>query len=292
MSGQGHIICAGRVYVDLIFDGLPRLPSLGTEVYAQALGFFPGGGAFITAAHLRATGRDVALAGYMPVAPFGTALSEAMATADLDLSLCAVTPPGCDPQVTIALLQAADRAFVTRRSGPPVPKLTASALRGARHLHIGELSTLADAPWLIDVARDAGLTVSLDCSWDEGLGPEVAALIARVDVFLPNEGEVAHLTGQGLSPPFAPVTVVKQGAAGATAHVGTERLHVAARKGPVVDTTGAGDAFNAGFLDLWLSGAPMTACLDAGHACAARAISYHGGFQPELQPPALKESTA
>lgn len=292
MTRRDHIICAGRVYVDLIFDGLPRLPSLGTEVYAQGLGLFPGGGAFITAAHLRALGRDVALAGYLPTAPFGAALSQAMETADIDLGLCAAAPPGSDPQVTVALLQAADRAFVTRRSGPPVPKLTSAAVRGARHLHIGELATLAEAPWLIDAARQAGLTLSLDCSWDEGLGPDVAALIAQVDVFLPNAAEVAHLTGQGLCPPFAPVTVVKQGAQGATAYVGSERVHVAARKGPVVDTTGAGDAFNAGFLDRWLSGAPIAACLDAGHGCAARAISYHGGFQPQLPASALKESTA
>lgn len=291
MTHSGAIICVGRLYCDLIFEGLPRLPSLGTEVYASGLGLHPGGGAFITAAHLQALGHTARLASLMPGTPFDGVVTEAICSASVDVSLCAPAGPGADPQITVALLQGGDRAFVTRRSGPAIPPLGPGALRGARHMHIGELATLTEAPWLLDVARGAGLSVSLDCSWDETLSGELSALIGAVDVFLPNAAEVAHLKGLGLTVPMAPLTVVKQGAEGATAYDGSKSVHAPADRVQVVDTTGAGDAFNAGFLDRWLAGAPVQACLAAGHACAARAISYLGGFQAMPVDAAIKEVT-
>lgn len=290
MSANGAVLCAGRLYCDLIFGGLPRLPSLGTEVYAETVRVAPGGGAFITAAHLRALGEAVRLASVLPGPHFGPVLAEALAEADLDMTMCATAEPGADPQITVALSRDSDRAFVTRRSGAAVPRFGSAALRGVRHLHIGELATLHDAPWLLDVARAVDATVSLDCSWDETLSTRVANLIARVDVFLPNAAEVAHLERLGLSAPFAPLTVVKNGASGATAYAETEIRHVAARKVPVVDTTGAGDAFNAGFLSRWLAGASLQQCLEAGHDRAATAIGYAGGFRrPENVPELVRQ---
>ena len=124
-----------------------------------------------------------------------------------------------------------------------------------------------------------GLTVSLDCSWDDALTAEaVAASIAQVDVFLPNEDEVAHLRHLGVPEPFAPVTVVKCGADGAWARAEGKTLRAPACAAEVVDTTGAGDAFNAGFLHAWLSGRPMADCLAAGNRSGAASVATRGGF--------------
>ena len=280
------ILCVGRLYCDLIFSGMPRLPSLGTEVFAGGAGLYPGGGAFITAAHLSKLGRPVALAAMLPGPPFQSAMADQMAAAAIDLSLCRALPDGADPQITAALLGDGDRAFVTRRSGPACPPLSSRVLQGMNvgHLHIGELSTLAEHPELIVIARDAGLTVSLDCAWDETMDPSgLSALIAQVDVFLPNEAEVGWLIEHGVTIPPTSLVVTKRGAGGSEAIQKGQHFKAPVEKVNVVDATGAGDAFNAGFLDAWLQGLMLPKCLTAGNRQGGFAVQGLGGC-PDIKP--------
>ncbi len=280
---RGAVLCVGRVYCDLIFSGAPRLPSMGTEVYAEGLELHAGGGAFITAAHLAALGRRSGLAACLPGAPFADAVRGDIRAAGIDTSLCALAPSGVDPQVTVVIAGQGDRAFLTRRTGPALPPLDIGDLirSGAGHLHIGELATLAEHPGIVAAARTAGMTISLDCGWDETLdGSDLARLIAAVDIFLPNRSEAEHLSAAGLPERPAPLTVVKCGADGARALWADGSASAPAQAAVPVDTTGAGDAFNAGFLDAWLSGSPVPICLAAGNAAGARAIERCGGFSP------------
>ncbi|MEL6800238.1 MAG: PfkB family carbohydrate kinase [Pseudomonadota bacterium] len=287
-SPHKGVLCVGRLYCDLIFTGVPRLPSYGTEVFAEGFGVHAGGGAVITAAHLSALGRRTALAAMLPSAPFADLVMPELRAAGLDLSLCRPNPTGA-PQVTVAMAGAGDRAFLTRRTGPPFPEITRADLAGVGHIHIGELGTLIERPGILRLAQEWGATVSLDCAWDEGVtARDAAPLIAEVDVFLPNEAEAARLREQGLQPPFAPLTVTKRGAAGASAEARGGAVTVPAEPVEAVDTTGAGDAFNAGFLAAWLEGQGLEACLGAGNARGALAVTGRGGFRAEAQPELVK----
>ena len=287
MSGvrSSEILCVGRLYCDLIFSSVPRLPTLGTEVYAGGLELHLGGGAVITARHLDDLGRQVALSAVFPGPPFREFWDQEIARTGLDTSLCSEAEQGLDPQITVSMTGPQDRAFLTRRSGPATPDILPADLvaRNVRHLHIGELATLAEVPRLIDVARDAGATLSLDCSWDETLDAAVAPLIGAVDVFLPNEEESERLRSLGVSEPFAPLTVTKRGPRGAVARQGNAFRSAPARDVPVTDTTGAGDAFNAGFLTAWLDGAELQSCLDAGNCRGSAAVQVVGG-SPRRRP--------
>lgn len=290
MTGAGRkpgILCVGRLYCDLIFTDVPRLPSMGTEVFAGGLGLHAGGGAFITAAYLVAAGHRAGLGCLLPNAPFREAVLAELERAGVGLELCRPLDPGLDPQVTVAIVGQSDRAFLTRRSGPSVPEFTARDLvrGGTGHLHVGELATLVERPELLAIAREAGATVSLDCGWDDDLPlADVAALLAAVDVFLPNETEARYLAAHGLAEPFAPLTVVKRGARGASIVFEGRELSAPAEPAHAVDTTGAGDAFNAGFLGAWLAGEALQSCLKAGNALGARAISGRGGFRSAPAP--------
>lgn len=281
---QTGVLCVGRLYCDLIFTGMPRLPSYGTEVFADGFGVHVGGGAFITAAHLAALGQPASLATLLPNAPFSELVLPGLHAAGVDLGLSHPMPAGTEPQVTVALAGTGDRAFVTRRSGPAFPDVTAADLTraGIGHVHIGELATLLERPSILDTARAAGATISLDCGWDEAIRPaDAAPFIAAVDVFLPNEDEAAWLAEDGVTAPFAPLTVVKCGTAGARAQTCDAVVEVAAAPVEAIDTTGAGDAFNAGFLACWLKGQALRACLAAGNARGALAVTGRGGFQAE-----------
>lgn len=276
------VLSTGRLYCDIIMSDLPSLPVMGQEVYAGGVSFSAGGGAYITAAYLAACGRDTALAAIWPADPFASVLDAELDDSGVALHMMESAPAGIDPQVTVAMVTPQDRAFLTRRAGPPVPSDLLMALSSGewQHLHIGELATVAEAPWLITAAKAAGMTVSCDCSWDAAIleRRDLPKLLRDVDVFLPNRVEADALSRHAPLSSYAPLVVIKDGAQGALVHVhGAAPLHRPARAGRVVDTVGAGDAFNAGFIDAWLDGADLSTCLDAGAHTAAVALSRSGG---------------
>ncbi|MFQ6546586.1 carbohydrate kinase family protein [Aestuariibius sp. 2305UL40-4] len=284
---QGAVLCVGRVYCDLIFTGVPSDPVPGREVFAKGLSLHAGGGAAITAGWLSALGRRAELSAYLPAAPFDGPVLRDLAAASVGTELCAKSR--CtEPQLTVAIVRDDDRAFLTRAPGPAAPILTGTELRrfGVTHLHIGELRTLIDRPDLIDLARQAGATLSSDCGWDDTLEASCAPLIAALDVFMPNEVEAARLDTLGLPQCPAPLTVVKRGPLGAEVRQNGGLLEKTAPEVQVVDSTGAGDAFAAGFLLRWLDGAGVEAALQNGVLCGAQAVTQPGGLsaRPDRMP--------
>ncbi|MEM9975112.1 MAG: PfkB family carbohydrate kinase [Pseudomonadota bacterium] len=278
---KSSVLSVGRLYCDFIFTDVPRLPSLGTEVFAEGFGLHPGGGAFITSAHLADLGHPSSLAAMLPAPPFDDLIAGEIAGSGVDLALCQRLPNGSGPQITVAMAQGGDRAFLTRRAGPAFPKLSARLLEGRafRHLHIGELASLVAEPGIVALARSQGMSVSADCGWDDDLRADtLRPLAGLVDVFLPNADEYAALRDIGLADGFAPVIAVKRGPAGATAHSAEGTVEAPTNPVRAVDTTGAGDAFNAGFLSEWLAGAALPECLDAGNSRGAICVRQSGGF--------------
>lgn len=273
------ILCAGRLYCDLIFTDLPHLPRLGEEVFAPGLSLHAGGGAFITAAAIQALGGRAGLCATLPAAPFTDTVMRDVSMTGVDATLCKAAAAGQSPQITVASVFENDRAFLTHASGPALPDTHWSQDWG--HLHIGELRTLVEHPDLVARARARQMTVSLDCGWDEKLvfrGSEMAGLISEVDLFLPNASELKALTDSGLSANTAPLTVVKEGARGARAEDKHGIRHCPGLTVDVVDTTGAGDAFNGGFLVAWLAGAGVSHALTTGVRCGAAAVEQVGGI--------------
>ncbi|AJY48325.1 carbohydrate kinase family protein [Martelella endophytica] len=284
---RSAVLCVGRIYCDLIFTGLDRMPVLGREVFADALTIAAGGGAFISAAHFVDVGRPAALVGRLGHDALSVAIEGQLAESGIDLSFLE-RAEDAGPQLTVASVIGSERAFLTRRAGPAEPATLEAALSWshARHLHIAEYATLAEMPDLVSRAKAAGLSVSLDPSWDDALigDPALVANSRGIDLFLPNLEEAREITGE--SDPAAmlaalgahfPNVVIKAGGEGAFALCGGERLRQEAEPVPVVDTTGAGDAFNAGFVDGWLEGADPAASLAAAIRAGSRAVQTAGG---------------
>lgn len=280
------VLCVGRIYCDLIFTGLSRMPVLGREVFADDLTIAAGGGAFISAAHFADIGRAVSLVGRLGHDPMSTALESQLGESGIDLSFLE-RADNAGPQITVASVLGAERAFLTKRAGPAEPETLDAALSwpAARHLHIAEYATLVEIPDLVLRAKKAGLTVSLDPSWDDALiGDKALASRCRgVDLFLPNLEEAREISGEGAPEAMLaalrksfPQVVIKAGGEGAYAASEGGLLHMPAEPVPVVDTTGAGDAFNAGFIDRWLEGAALSEALTAAIHAGSRAVQTAG----------------
>lgn len=284
---RSGVICAGRIYCDLVFSGLPTMPKLGTEVFATAMTPVLGGGAFIAAAHLAAHGRSVSLLSRFGIDPISRALEGQFAAAGVAMDLVE-RDADAGPQITIVMAHDNDRAFLSRRAGHALPVEYAHTLASfpATHLHIAEYATLAEHPDLICHAKHLGLTVSLDPSWDDSLirNPELLSQCAGVDVFLPNLEEALAITGQRRAAAamevlarYFPIVAVKLGADGAILAALSERFSAPAPLVEVRDTTGAGDAFNAGFIDAWLDNRSPIDCLHAAIAAGSLSVQAIGG---------------
>ncbi len=275
------VLCTGRVYCDMIMAGLSAPPEPGREVYAERLTVAVGGGAYITAAYLQALGTAAGLAAILPAPPFSAVTAAELAASGIDLTWCEQAEAGADPQLTVAMIAGGDRAFVTRRVGRAVPAGISAALATGyfRHLHIGELASLVETPGLVAQAKSAGMSVSADCAWDTSLlaRTDLVAMLRGVDVFLPNRAEATALSRHAALSDLAPLVVVKDGEKGAVAL--SQGMQVARPVQVVdpVDTVGAGDAFNAGFLAAWLAGAGLAQCLDGGARTARVALMRSGG---------------
>ncbi|MGN7292570.1 carbohydrate kinase family protein [Rhizobium sp. SAFR-030] len=284
---RSAVLCIGRIYCDLIFTGVDEMPVLGRELFAEGMEIAAGGGAYIAAAHVTHVGRKAALVARLGTDPLSRGIGDQMHASGVDLQFLEHAADA-GPQVTVATVVGQDRAFLTRRAGPAKPATLDAALGWdeALHLHIAEYATLHEMPDLVTRAKANGLTVSLDPSWDAALiyGPGFLEACAGVDLFLPNLEEAEAITG--LPNPQAalsmlqasfPHVALKGGGTGAWAAAGGDVLHAPAQDVTVVDTTGAGDAFNAGFLDAWLDQRDMQTCLASGIRAGGLAVQTAGG---------------
>ncbi len=151
----------------------------------------------------------------------------------------------------------------------------------------------------IEVARAAGRKIAFTASESfviDRHGDDFRAMIADglIDILFVNEHELATLTGEsefeaGLDAVKGkvPVLVATRSEKGAVAIAGGTRAEVAAEPVmQVVDTTGAGDLFAAGFLTGHARGETLERCLRMGAICAAEVISHYGA-RPEADLQAL-----
>jgi sugar/nucleoside kinase (ribokinase family) len=151
------------------------------------------------------------------------------------------------------------------------------------------------------MAHSAGRTVAFTLSESLCIGDRREGVLGMIeagtiDILFGNEDEVRHLTGcedlpqcVGSLSGKVSTLVITRGAHGAVAVERDYLVEVpAAHVVNVVDTTGAGDLFAAGFLAARCRGKPLKACLETGSIAAAEVIS-HFGARPEAD---LRELTA
>lgn len=146
---------------------------------------------------------------------------------------------------------------------------------------------------LIERATARGVTVSVDPASAGNLddfGTEAFLdVIAGAGMLFPNLDEGRALTGLDVPEDMAaaladrvPLVALTLGTGGVVvAERGHEAVRVAAQESAIVDPTGAGDSFTAGFLAAWITGAGAVAAAKSGVQVAARAVATVGGRPPK-----------
>ena len=262
---------------------------------------FGGGSAANTAAALARLGVESAFAGSVGDDSFGRFAVTDLEAAGVDTSAVSVATDDATVAVIAVVQSDGDRLIYV---WPPIggahralsPSDAVGAVSGVDWLHVSgiclRVSPAREA--LLEAmagARAARIPVSFDLNlrlenwgWDDGFRDVVASAVAHSDVVLgAATDEVGALTG--LDDPIAAATqlagddrlvVARLGSEGAVAALAGEVFIAPGFDVPLVDSVGAGDAFNAGFIAARLRGSPVEAALRWGNAVAALTITKSG----------------
>jgi sugar/nucleoside kinase (ribokinase family) len=279
-----ELLTAGESFDDLLFYGLRRLPAAGEELRTESFFRSPGGGALITAVAAARLGIRCAVVSAL------SRESERLLRTERVLvrNLRAAREPAA---LTVALSTPADRRFITFNGvNDRLPNRIRTVLprTRARHVHFAFVPRPC-RPWIaaVDQLRRRGITTSWDFGWDDRLPRDAhfRTLAAAVDYLFLNRSEMLIYAGRRSARRAldrwraAPRhVIVKLGAAGSCVVGGGVNVRAAAPRVRAVDSTGAGDAFNAGFLAARLRGRTLRQALVLGNRIGAQSTRRPGGI--------------
>ena len=294
---SGRVLVAGDANLDLVLRGDVR-PRFGqAEQFLTNAELVLGSSAGICASGLARLGMDVGLVARVGDDFFGTHTRGLLAAAGVDVAELRTMagPTG----LSVILSGAEDRSILTLPGA--MATLTVADVRdavartGATHLHVASFFLIPDfarsLPGLLADLRRDGVTTSLDPNWDPAeRWAGVAECLPHLDILLPNAAEAAELAaaiqGRRAPDPVAaarvlalsgPTVVVKDGAAGGFVVAGEQLVRAPGLPVEVVDTTGAGDSFDAGFLAARLDGADLAESLAWATAAGSLSTTGAGG---------------
>jgi sugar/nucleoside kinase (ribokinase family) len=298
------ILVAGEINPDLILSGNVT-PEFGqVEKLIDSADLTIGSSSAIFACGAARLGLKVAFVGICGADIFGRFMLDELSRCGVDVAGVTVDP--AQPTGLSVILNRpagdgvpGDRAILTHLGSINrlrAKQVTPGLLRKARHLHVAsyflQTALQPGLPELFQRAQALDLTTSLDTNWDpSGTWSGFDELLGLVDVFLPNQNEALAISGASTLDAALHIlgrkcraVAIKCGRQGALARQGDATARAPALPVQVVDTVGAGDSFDAGFLVGWLKGWSLAKTLALAIACGSLSTRVAGGTsaQPTL----------
>lgn len=291
------ILCIAECCCDLIFAGLPRIPSLGEEVYGDAFAIKPGGGAN-TPISLGRLGAPVTFLTGIGDDDMGRVILDGLNAAHVKVT-GSVRATGVRTPVSAVLSTRQDRCFASYGGSGGTPfqrEALKMAIREADivHTYLGYCFAYP----IVELCREYGKELSLDVSWCDTEDPARAGAVLRhCDWLKLNADEAVRLTGcstpeQALEALAAQVqlgTVVTLGGNGCIGMRGcqfqkerTVYRYSAVSCGEFRDACGAGDNFSAGMLYGLAKDRTLVQCMELGSKLAGLSVTWYGGNDDTL----------
>ncbi len=287
---SGHIVVVGSINMDLVVH-TERHPQPGETVLGSRFQTFPGGkGANQAVAAARAGGR-VKMIGRIGDDAFSERLEAGLVENGVDTT-CVLHTPGAASGVALITLDSEGQNTIVVAAGanslltPQDIREFSPVFEGASVLVLQleiPLETVAKA---MALAKFHGVKVILNPAPAQGLP---GSLLAQVDYLIPNQFELALLTGMQVISLAADAVqslgtgavIVTLGGNGVVVHRGSETFQIASHPVPVVDTVAAGDAFVGAFAVAISEGRSLREAAERGNAAGAISVT-RAGAQPSL----------
>ncbi len=296
MTRPFDVLAIGELNPDLILTDIHAAgPVVGTEQTFETERLTLGSSTAIACVLMQRLGLKTSFAGLIGEDSHGRFCTAALEAEGIDLSGLKRSAE-VETGITISISYARDRMLLTRAGAMSVfeaSMLDTTLLESTRHVHVGsyflQKGLRCGLPDLFKAAQAAGCTTSLDTGWDPDEQwdlDELSSVLPFVDVFLPNEDETCALARVDdpiialdiLHAAGAAEIAVKLGGKGGAVSVKGQGVN----KAPgfpvdVVDTTGAGDSFNAGYIAARLAGRSVEDRLKLANACGSLTAEALGG---------------
>ena len=288
------LVVVGDLNIDMVLTGMERMPVLDREELATDMTITIGGSSANVACTASRLGLQVALIAQVGDDHFGRLLLDRVRQAGVDISGVIVSRE-FKTGISVAMVIEGQRGFASfcgAMAELRFEQVNLDLVAQARHLHSGSFYLLTHLsprlPELFAHAREHGLTTSLDTGDDpaEKYDGGLREALRATDFFIPNELELRHATGAQsldqavkLALDWTDNLVVKRGERGSawfSRHFQAEQPGFPVQ---VVDTTGSGDAYNAGLLTAILTGKTPHEALLYANAAGAISTTKPGGSE-------------
>ena len=298
------VTIAGELNLDLILYGLPEQLPPERELLADRMMLTLGSSSAIVAHNMAALGSRVGFQSRIGEDPLGEIALDRLQQGGVDVSCVRRVPGSTTTGLTVILHHESWRNILTYAgtiAETSWEDLDLDYLSDSRHFHLSsyylQRALRPRVGELFQRLKSKGLTISLDTNddpddqWQGGLHE----VLRCVDIFLPNQREACKAAGtEDLDAAIhklskqVPLVVVKLGPKGSLAQRGDERFSSPSQEVIAVDTVGAGDSFDAGFLHEYVRGADLPRCLASGNRAGALSTTRPGGTEAFRDPAHLR----
>jgi len=299
-----RLLIFGEFYLDLVFYDLPDLPRLGEEVKTRSFAELPGGGLATTALVAAALGTSTAVVTRVGQDARLSPAWKRLANSSVSVGACEFSQK-LPTARTVCAAYDGDRMMITHDAiNEKLEKLLSlpavqKQLRKSKHLHLA-CALLPVRAWLplIRRLRAQGLSISADIGWNPETfrSHDLPQLLGELEFAFPNEAEARAIVEESnieqalrKLAQWVRVPVIKLGSAGSIAMQNGKVVRAKSIRVRSIDATGAGDAFNGGFLHGYIEGWQLEDCLRAGNVCGALATTAAGGSSAIPKPKKLKQ---
>lgn len=285
----------GIANIDFIFGNSPRMPGLGEEIYSESCSRQLGGGPVATLIQLARLGVPVELATYVGTGPLSRFLAQELKKNRVEYkNMLASREP--DP-VTLSCIVSCreDRGIISYK-----PREECFAVDEQQLYQFYSERKIAyvtiEQRHLCQRLKDAGCIVVMDSAWSDALSLEwYHEIFPYVDYFIPNECEAMKITGtenpgdalRELSK-YLNTAIIKTGHQGCLLLDHGNEIRIPASPAEHVDSTGAGDAFAAGFMYGLYHNCNVIECICYGNITGGNAVTKIGCLAAEMNEDNLK----
>ncbi len=286
------IVVVGELNVDLILTGLASFLEMGTSKLSKDMSFTLGSASAIFASNIARLGPKVGFLGKIGDDFLGEYIIHCLESSHVDTARI-IRDKKEKTGICVSISFPENYAMASYPGVRETFKLSDvdfDYVAKARHMHLSsyylQTGMMPGCAKLFRGAKELGLTTSFDSDsdpsgkWDHS----ILETLKYVDVFLPNETEALNISkcsdivsALNMLSEIVDTVVIKSGKHGAWVKNRYKTIHVKAFDIDVVDTTGAGDSFNSGFIYQYLNGSDIEQCAIWGNACAAISTTKPGG---------------
>ncbi|HEX5413202.1 MAG TPA: carbohydrate kinase family protein [Terriglobia bacterium] len=296
---QFDVTVAGELNLDLILYGLPDELEPEKELLADNLALTLGSSSAIFAHNLAVIGNSVGFISRIGADALGKIALERLAFGGVDVSRVRSVPGATKTGLTVIATGTSNRRILTYPGAMfemGYDDLDLDYLRSGKHFHLSSFYLhRALRPRIAELfqrMKRAGLSTSLDTNDDpDDRWDGLEQVLPQVDVLFVNEREAGKITGEeNLETAVerlagrVQVVAIKLGSKGARVRRGSEEWTHAGYAVNAVDPVGAGDSFDAGFLDQYVRGAELEDCLAGGNLAGAFSTTQPGGTEAFREP--------